>query len=267
MKGKPALFLTLTYDYDNIPMNKGKFTLQKSDYQGFMKRLRKRLPDRVFKYVVCGEYGKERNRPHYHMILVGADFDDAKHILASWGKGFVHFGTATAASIAYTFKYAIKGTVAAVDYRQTKEFVCMSKGIGEDWAFEVKYHKYTYTAKCVNKKTGEVVERIFTRYRKERIPKPHFKQKLNLLLKQPYYVVPSANGGTVKMSVPRFYLRAANYDSTELGELFQQRMTEKYIKLSLNDKMIYDKLRTIQAKEESRITALARKYTFDKGKL
>ena len=88
-----------------------------------------------------------------------------------------------------------------------------------------------------------------------------------MLLKQPYYVVPSANGGTVKMSVPRFYLRAANYDSTELGELFQQRMTEKYIKLSLNDKMIYDKLRTIQAKEESRITALARKYTFDKGKL
>jgi len=268
MAGKPALFLTLTYDYKHIPMYKGKFTLRKKDYQDWLKRLRKALPDRVFKYVICGEYGTKQKRPHYHAILIGADLKDSKIISETWGKGLIHFGTAQPASIAYTFKYSVKsalnsfkggiGEVEEWDWRQARPFISMSKGIGENWAFEIKYVKYTGIDK--NNKP-------FTRYKKIRIPKPHFKNKLNSLLQMPYYQVPSQNGGTVKMSVPRFYLKAANYDTTELGEVFQEKMAKDYTNLSKRGKVYYDAFSPIQRKGDVLTELANRKYSITKEKI
>ena len=98
-----GVFLTLTYDYDNIPMYKGKFTLDKTDYQKFLKRLRKALPHKKIKYVICGEYGGKNNRPHYHLILLGVDKEEYNTINKAWGMGQIHLGSVTPASIAYTF--------------------------------------------------------------------------------------------------------------------------------------------------------------------
>jgi len=258
MAGKPALFLTLTYDYFNIPMNKGKFTLRKKDYQDWLKRLRKALPNREFKYVICGEYGTNNNRPHYHIILIGADLNDAKEIRDTWGKGLIHFGQAEPASIAYTFKYSVKGAIKPTHHSQQKPFVSMSKGIGERWAFEIKYVKYTGIDK--NNKP-------FTRYRKIRTPKAHFKRKLDTLLKMPYIQVPHQNGGVVKMSVPRFYLNAAQYDTTELGELFQQKMAKDYARLSHRQKQYYDLVSPIQRKGDVQTELSNRKYSITKEKI
>lgn len=79
-------FVTLTYDNDHLPMHDSKTTkegkiyvwqddwtgtLRKRDLQLFFKRLRKRIPK--FLYMACGEYGGQNGRPHYHVILFGAE--------------------------------------------------------------------------------------------------------------------------------------------------------------------------------------------------
>ena len=43
-------FITLTYDDDHLPDDEG---LKKSDFQRFMKRLRKAMPQRI-RYLMCG---------------------------------------------------------------------------------------------------------------------------------------------------------------------------------------------------------------------
>ncbi|AXH75419.1 MAG: replication initiator protein [Microviridae sp.] len=213
-----SVFLTLTYDYEHIPMNKGKFTLFKKDYQDFLKRLRKQISNKI-KYVVCGEYGGQNNRPHYHLILFGVDKDDFNIINQAWGKGLIHLGNVQPNSIAYVFKYSIKGDKKTRDWRQTKQFVAMSKGLGENFAFDIQYQKTQH----INKH-GQTI----TRQSKIRTPLPHFDKKLKQLILQPYYTIPSQDGGTVKMSMPRFYLKASNYDTTELTETFLDKMASKY---------------------------------------
>ena len=67
-------FITLTYDDEHLPKNGD---LDKSDFQRFMKRLRKKFGKGV-RFFHCGEYGERTNRPHYHACLFGVDFPDAK---------------------------------------------------------------------------------------------------------------------------------------------------------------------------------------------
>lgn len=48
-------------------------SLNLKNLQDFMKRLRKALePDKI-RFFACGEYGDERGRPHFHLILFNAD--------------------------------------------------------------------------------------------------------------------------------------------------------------------------------------------------
>jgi hypothetical protein len=223
----------LTYDYHHIPFNKGKFTLHKKHYQDFLKRLRKVLPQRKIKYVICGEYGTKIGRPHYHLIIYDVTMLDYEIIKHCWGMGDIHLGTVTPASIAYTFKYSVKGDLKERDWRQAKSFVAMSKGLGLEFAFDVVgLRKSEGTSQYVNKQTGEVKERNWVRYAKIYEPKQHFKNKLDTLLQQPYYVIPNANGGVVKMSIPKIYLRVANYDTSQLGELFADVIAKKYTRMS-----------------------------------
>ena len=49
-------------------------SLNKREFQLFMKRLRKRFSN--VRYFMCGEYGDLFKRPHYHAILFGLDFPD-----------------------------------------------------------------------------------------------------------------------------------------------------------------------------------------------
>jgi len=113
-------FITLTYNSENIPSDGG---LVKADFQKFMKRLRKRFPDKKIRYFMCGEYGDNSNRPHYHAVLFGFTFNDC--ILATrsnsgfdvytsptlesiWGLGFVTVGSVTFESCAYVARYVMK---------------------------------------------------------------------------------------------------------------------------------------------------------------
>lgn len=228
-----GVFLTFTYDYDNIPItDKGKFTLYKKDYQDFFKRLRK-LYSFPLKYVVCGEYGGKLGRPHYHAIIFGLDVNDFNNINKSWGKGSIHVGSVTGASIAYVFKYSVKKCLTKLHYSCVKPFVAMSKGLGENFAFDVKRSK-PRLVECTYKKGEKKGQKYYQkRTSKIRIPKQHFERKLQGLTKMPYYILPRDGGGTVKMSMPRFYLRAAHYDTTELTDIYLQKKHDDFQRLPL----------------------------------
>jgi hypothetical protein len=61
-------FVTLTYSDENLPADG---SLQPSDLQKWLKRLRKRIDPTRVRYYAVGEYGDTSWRPHYHVGLFG----------------------------------------------------------------------------------------------------------------------------------------------------------------------------------------------------
>lgn len=66
-------FVTLTYDDLHVPFNG---SLDKRDYQLFLKRLRRKFPGVTIRYMCSGEYGDTTMRPHYHLILFNTPLTD-----------------------------------------------------------------------------------------------------------------------------------------------------------------------------------------------
>ena len=66
-------FITLTYSEQNVPPDG---FLEKQHFQKFMKRLRRHFAPKTIRFYMCGEYGEEFGRPHYHALLFGIDFAD-----------------------------------------------------------------------------------------------------------------------------------------------------------------------------------------------
>lgn len=112
-------FITLTYNKENLPKNA---SLDKRDFQLFMKKLRRKISPQKVRYYMCGEYGEKNGRPHYHAILFGYQFPDLKlwkvqggnkyylsQMLSDiWGKGHVVIGEVTFDSAAYVARYTMK---------------------------------------------------------------------------------------------------------------------------------------------------------------
>lgn len=79
-----ACFVTLTYNDNNLPKHG---TLNHEDFQKFIKRLRQwahRNKQPPIRYYMCGEYGEQKNRPHYHAAIFGLAF---RHDSYPWKKG------------------------------------------------------------------------------------------------------------------------------------------------------------------------------------
>lgn len=115
-----ATFITLTYDNEHLPE---KSNLCRKDVQDFLKRLRRRIEPLKIRYFGCGEYGSKGNRPHYHLIIFGFQFDDliflkrtkrGENIYRSpmlekiWTFGFSSVGYVDESSIKYCTKYLQK---------------------------------------------------------------------------------------------------------------------------------------------------------------
>lgn len=173
-----SIFLTLTYDDDNLPFDSG---LDISHFQKFMKRLRKHYfgsKKSNISYYHVGEYGDKYGRPHYHCIIYNFRPDDEiefkqykyKHhvirntsnsklftsqtLINLWGKGFVNYGEVTSKSCNYVAKYVMKkinGKDSELKYMsydtgivRKKEYMSCSKGIGKE--FFIRY--YTEFTNC-----------------------------------------------------------------------------------------------------------------------
>lgn len=151
-KGK-ACFLTLTYNQSNAPWVSDFYaTLVKKDVQDFLKRLRKRLEPAKIRYYLCGEYGENYGRPHYHLIVFGLDAVTARELVPTcWTFGFVHCGDVTRDSAAYVARYCTKLLTGPkkdwyIERNLVPEFCLMSRrpGIGASWlekyGNEIKTH-------------------------------------------------------------------------------------------------------------------------------
>lgn len=157
-------FITLTYDDDHW-----KPGLVYRDFQRFMYRLRKRLgPTRFF---MCGEYGGQTLRPHFHALLFGQGFPDREPLSSTlyrsrtledlWRFGFSSVGDVSMQSAGYVARYALKkvsGDRAAAHYERldtrtgeivsvVPEFGHMSlkPGIGFSWF--AKYWQDVFAAR------------------------------------------------------------------------------------------------------------------------
>jgi len=110
-------FATLTYSPECLPPY-GE--LRHRDWQLFAKRVRKRLG--AFRYLMCAEYGEQKQRPHYHALLFGLDIPDldrfsvrrgypvfrSEILTKLWGLGIVELGTVTPQSARYCAGYVLK---------------------------------------------------------------------------------------------------------------------------------------------------------------
>lgn len=130
---KKAIFVTLTYDNDHVPIHEdeetgefGCFSLDKRDLQLFFKRLRKKFDDKEIRYYACGEYGSNTLRPHYHAIIFGLCLEDFPDRLLRgrnelgqchfqsdilqrvWNQGFVLLADVSWKTCAYVARYVQK---------------------------------------------------------------------------------------------------------------------------------------------------------------
>lgn len=157
LHGSDNCFVTLTYDEAHLPAG-GSLTYR--HFQLFCKKLRN--AGYKFRFFMCGEYGDQFKRPHYHACMFGYRptdlqlFSEARghrlytseSLAAHWGRGFVSIGELTQESAAYTARYCLKKITGpeADEYYQhvdqfgeihnvEPEFAHMSRrpGIGADW--------------------------------------------------------------------------------------------------------------------------------------
>lgn len=198
-------FITLTYDDEHVPVinkitgevyrglknpiayyNYGKhyevLNLFKKDVQDFLKRLRKAagkagyIEDEEFgiRYFYCGEYGTNKHRPHYHMIVYGLHIPDLKFKYAKkgyqhftsewlqkiWGNGLVDIGGVDYESCQYVARYVVKkqkGTKAREWYKQNglmPEFINMSLKPGIGIRYYEEHRDEIYSKDLVYLKKG-----------------------------------------------------------------------------------------------------------------
>lgn len=171
-------FITLTYSDDHLPKTG---SLVKSDFQKFIKRLRKTYPNRNIKYYGVGEYGENTNRPHYHACIFGFNFEKSQWNYHStnrhtktknftspslqklWTKGHSLVGEFNFKTAAYCARYVTKkiyGEKAPEHYQgRLPEFALMSRkpAIGKIWFTK----NYNQTDKLVINGENRIMPRFF----------------------------------------------------------------------------------------------------------
>lgn len=190
-------FLTLTYDDEHLP---ARGQLVKADHQNFMKRLRFEHGGKL-RFFMCGEYGDQNDRPHYHYILYGCDFNDRKKLSKTengdqmwksetlnriWGKGHTFIGNVTPESCGYVARYVLKKVtgpsaekhyqridpVTLSTYQKNPEFICMSNRPGIGFHHFEKYKSEIFASdSCVVKGKETGVPAYYTRLLDKENPK------------------------------------------------------------------------------------------------
>lgn len=102
-------FVTLSYEDENLQFtDSGLPDLIPQDLTKYFKRLRKNSGKKL-RYFAVGEYGKQTQRPHYHIAIFGLSELDLPVIDSSWGMGFTHIGELNENTANYISGYVTKG--------------------------------------------------------------------------------------------------------------------------------------------------------------
>lgn len=192
-------FVTLTYDDDHLP----EAGLEHEHWQKFFKRLRQKIRRETLneckvhgftrsqtrqalkhaspRFYMCGEYGEQFGRPHFHACIFNYDFPDKKlfkknrghpiftsKILESlWPYGYSSVAGLSFQSAAYVARYIMKkqtGDAAADHYEILNEYgeyvpirpeynkMSLKPGIGADWLKKFSSDVYPHDFVVVNEK-------------------------------------------------------------------------------------------------------------------
>jgi hypothetical protein len=152
-----ACWISLTYNNEYVPHSyynrkTGEIfegppesfnTLSPLDLELFIKKVRKQLPPKSLRYYICGEYGEDFSRPHYHCIFFGFNGRTMLPIVQdAWSTpytknplGFVRLDAEylTPDIAQYTCGYTVKKMTKTTDERlngRYPEFTRHSLGIG-----------------------------------------------------------------------------------------------------------------------------------------
>lgn len=168
-------FVTLTYDTAHVPISEhGFMTLRKSDFQDYMKRLRKLCPDVLLRYYACGEYGSKNKRPHFHAIIFNCPDDSL--FAKAWSLDGIQFGQVVVGqvsndSIAYCCKYMNSSEFRSFHARddRTAEFSLMSKGMGANFVTDAvkRFHNADLSRQFLTLDGGNKI--AMPKYYKDRI--------------------------------------------------------------------------------------------------
>lgn len=185
-------FITLTYDDAHLPK---RGMLDYSAFQRFLKRFRKAAEPIGLRFYMCGEYGPENFRPHYHACIFNYDFSDKEYFKRTasgekiytspllnrlWPFGFSSVGAVTFESAAYIARYCVQkitGRAAEAHYARVDsdgefslppEFNHMSlkPGIGSAWLKRWRTDVYPHDYVVVNGKEvkpPKYYDRLFAR--------------------------------------------------------------------------------------------------------
>jgi len=144
------IFVTLTYDKEHLPSDQ---SVRKIILQKYMKRLRKVVQEeeeKRIKFYSCGEYGFERSRPHYHLLIYGLGLRHKKLIQDLWKNGHVEPGYISFFSARYVAGYVFEKYGSDKDgsmIGRERPFNLMSKGLGKE--FVIKNKNRLEKDKCV----------------------------------------------------------------------------------------------------------------------
>lgn len=161
-------FVTFTYDDDHLYFADGfnRPSLNYEHFHKFMdsirhrikhptKKLSKQLIRSVpnFKYLAVGEYGDKFERPHYHCLFFGLDFNECKDFLrSSWRYGAIEVDPIKPGAFGYVIKYVQKqvfGQLRDELYYQKgalppKMFISTGLGAGLYYKNQKDFLKYGY---------------------------------------------------------------------------------------------------------------------------
>ena len=204
-----SCFITLTFNDEELNKRVKPDSLNVRDFQLFMKRLRKKHPEKKIRFFHCGEYGEKNNRPHYHALIYNHDFPDrklfkqrkeiklytSKELEELWPYGFSTIGDVTFQSSAYVARYIMKkqkGDNAEQHYTNINpstgecttiepEYCTMSRkpGIGYDWFQKYKSDVYPKDVCIINNhevKPPRYYDTLLTKEELEEVKKQRIKQ-------------------------------------------------------------------------------------------
>lgn len=142
-------YLTLTYNDQFLPQDGG---LRHRDFQLFMKRFRRWVFSkygRKIRFLMCGEYGDQFGRPHYHVIVFNFDFQD-RVFWKTGASGFPYYLSADLTALWVAGKKDERGPEGA--------------SLGFSSVGDVTFESAAYVARYVTKKvTGEKADEHYTR--------------------------------------------------------------------------------------------------------
>ena len=187
-------FITLTYR-NPIECNKDQlarglhvpddWSLHKSHFVKFMKRLRSHRNGEKIRYFMCGEYGRvcrhgldvdevscevcNFGRPHYHAILFNCSFCDlVKYNIVNgegryyspslekiWRYGFVDVGEVNFESAAYVARYALK--------KKTGQ-------MAEEWYFDPENGDFKQPEYCTMSRKPGIGKKWYDKYKSDMFP-------------------------------------------------------------------------------------------------